>query len=473
MNLSPKLEQIAVIGMGSTGISIARHLQRMHIVCACFDEANVVLPDDLQTTPLHTGPLDADVLGGFDRVIVSPGIDWRHPALLAVRGCGIPVHGDLDEFLRHYQGRIIAITGTNGKTTTTQMIALLLETLPGGCEAGGNIGTPMLDLLGHKPPAHVALELSSFQLERATQMHPHWAVLLNVQPDHADMHASPQAYKEAKLSMFNKMILGDTALFPIDVEWDATVADLAGRGVNVTRFGVIEADDERAKFCKAGVLLNTPWGDKASGKTDALFWTQDSEWVKIDCDDLMLRGHHQQQNIAIAAQAAADHGVSRTVIEEAMLSFQGLEHRLEFVGHVAGRDWFNDSKATNPDAALAALESFDEVVWICGGMRKKLDLDSLILMARKKVSFALVIGKEPDAYSLMLDKADVPYMVSHTIEQAVKDAAEKTEGPVLLSPAAASQDQFKNYAERGKAFVAAIRALEPKDKKGYAGFSDD
>jgi len=188
---------------------------------------------------------------------------------------------------------------------------------------------------------------------------------------------------------------------------------------------------------------------------------------------LMLRGHHQQQNIAIAAQAAADHGVSRTVIEEAMLSFQGLEHRLEFVGHVAGRDWFNDSKATNPDAALAALESFDEVVWICGGMRKKLDLDSLILMARKKVSFALVIGKEPDAYSLMLDKADVPYMVSHTIEQAVKDAAEKTEGPVLLSPAAASQDQFKNYAERGKAFVAAIRALEPKDKKGYAGFSDD
>lgn len=455
--------------MGSTGVSAARHLRRLNIACECFDEANVVLPDDLQSLILHTGPLDADVLGGFDRMIVSPGVNWRHPALINVRNCGIPVHGDLDEFLRYFHGNIIAITGTNGKTTTTQMISLLLETLPGGCSAGGNIGIPMLDLLKDKPPAMVALELSSFQLERGKDIHPHWAVLLNVQPDHADLHESPESYKQAKIGIFEHMILGDKAMLPIDKEWDDLALNLQQRGVDAGRFGVISASDEREKYCKAGVLLGLVDEKYGSAPLDALFWIQNGKRLFIPCKLLMVRGYHQQQNIAVAAQAAADYGVSQGVIEEAMLSFQGLEHRLEFVGRVAGRDWFNDSKATNPDAAIAALTSFDEVVWICGGLRKDLSLGSLIDVVCDHVSFALVIGNEPDAYTMMLDMADVPYMVSHTIEQAVLDAAQKTEGPVLLSPAAASQDQFKNYAERGKAFVNAIRGLEPKKKEGFDG----
>ncbi len=453
--------KVAVIGMGKTGLSAARYLQRLHMAFECFDEAVVQLPDDLKNVKLHSGSLQTESLLGFSSVIVSPGIDWRHPALLGARKCGVDVHGDLEEFLSQYTGELIAITGTNGKTTATQMIALLLETLPGGCDAGGNIGIPMLDLLTNEQPKRVALELSSFQLERASHIHPHYAVLLNVQPDHADMHTSPQAYREAKTSMFKHMIVGDTAMLPIEDEWQALAEQLTSSRVKLLRFGVVDAGSALDDAIVAGVLRR----EHQAGERDELFWTQDGVRKIIPCQDLMVRGYHQQQNIAVAAQVAADFGVSPAVIEEALLSFQGLEHRLEYVGHAAGRDWFNDSKATNPDAAVAALHSFKQVVWICGGLRKELPLDDLIEVARKHASFACVIGEDTAPYVALLEQAGVPFKISKNIAQAVLDAVENSADDVLLSPAAASQDQFSHYAERGQAFVTAIRALESADKE--------
>jgi len=459
MNTIHNQEKVAVIGMGKTGVSVVRHLKRHDITCECFDEANVQLPDDLLGIPFHKGSFKAEKLIGFDRVIASPGINWQHPALLEVRNCGIPLYGDLDEFLNHYSGALIAVTGTNGKTTVTQMISLLLETLPGGCDAGGNIGIPMLDLLEDKAPERVVLELSSFQLERAHGIHPHWAALLNVQPDHADMHASPEAYRAAKVQMFAHMSQGDTAMLPALEDWESLSDELQERGVNVVRFGIMDTADEGASLLRAGILHI----DENGKKSDVLFWTQDGERKIIPCSSLMVRGSHQQQNIAIAAQAAADFGVAASVIEEAMMSFQGLEHRLEFVGRVAGRDWFNDSKATNPDAAVAALSSFDKVTWICGGLRKDLSLACLLDPVIKHVSFACVVGKDRDAYIKLLKEAGVPYTVSKTMKRAVDDAVKQGVDPILLSPAAASQDQFSNYAERGKAYVKAIRELVDHD----------
>ncbi|MDQ7058850.1 MAG: UDP-N-acetylmuramoyl-L-alanine--D-glutamate ligase [Ghiorsea sp.] len=447
-------EKVAVIGMGKTGLSAVRYLQRKHIACECFDEANVTLPEDMKDIVLHTGELNAKLLGSFDRVIVSPGIDWRHPVLAAVRACDVPVHGDLEEFLREYTGTLITVTGTNGKTTVTQMVGLLLETLSGGCDAGGNIGTPMLDLLANKQPERVVLELSSFQLERAQGLHPHLAILLNIQPDHADMHESPLAYRKAKMRMFEHMIVGDKAMLPLDMEWKSLVDDLSQRGVSLSYFGVMDENDTQVNQLAAGVLHRD--GNQEEAK---MFWTQDAQRHFIPCNQLMVKGFHQQQNIAVAAQVAADYGVSKAVIEEAMMSFQGLEHRLEFVGNIEGKDWFNDSKATNPDAAGAALSSFDKVVWICGGLRKELDLGSLTKTVQKHVMFACVVGKDAKAYEQLLKQAGVPYTVSKTIPKAVKDAAKQHCNAVLLSPAAASQDQFSNYAERGEVFVKSIREL--------------
>ncbi len=441
--------KVAVVGMGKTGLSVVRHLQRNHIDCECFDEAAVQLPNDLQHITLHVGALDDEaVFVGFDKVIVSPGIDWRHPALVEARRCGVKVHGDLDEFLASYSGTVIAVTGTNGKTTATQMIALLLETLPKGCDAGGNIGVPMLDLLAEGQPERVALELSSFQLERAENLHPHYAVLLNVQDDHADMHASPEAYRAAKVRMFQHMIVGDTALLLNTDEWDELASDLQGRGVAVKRFGIVKNMDDAV----AGVLC--------AEDGDILFWQQGDTRQTLSCASLMVRGRHQQQNIAVAAQVAADFNVSVAVIEEALMSFQGLEHRLEFVGHIQGRDWFNDSKATNPNAAVAALASFEKVIWICGGVRKGLTLDVLTDMVKKHVCFACVIGEDTKPYETMLAQAGVSFVVSKTMTQAVSDAqSSESHVPVLLSPAAASQDQYRHYAERGLDYIQAIRAL--------------
>jgi len=447
------MQSTAIIGLGSTGASIARFLQRRGEPCELFDEHARELPEELQQVPLHTGPLQAKLLSRFGRILVSPGVPWMHPALLKARAGGVEMHGDLDLFVQHCDCPVVAITGTNGKTTTTHMMSLLLETLPGGCEAGGNVGTPMLDLLqGPRTPARVVLELSSFQLERSSMLHPQWAVMLNIQPDHADMHATPEEYLAAKLRMFDHQGEGDTAMLPMEERWDELARKLEGRGVHVHRFGIVMQDELIGEALAAGICHE-------EGEA-RLFWHQDGNRQQIPCTKIPASGRHQHVNLAVAAQAAADFGVSAPIIREAITSFPGLAHRLRKIGTKMGRDWFDDSKATNPDAAAAALRSFERVTWICGGARKGLDLMPLLPDVQRHVGHALVIGKEPQSYAELLTEAGVPFEIVHTVDAAVSRAALLPEhAPVLLAPAAASLDQFRNYAERGDAFIKAVRAL--------------
>ncbi|ATX82690.1 UDP-N-acetylmuramoylalanine--D-glutamate ligase [Mariprofundus ferrinatatus] len=440
----------AVIGMGKTGQSAAAFLLHHGLACEAFDEKRVEVPRELDM-PLHIGKLKAADLQRFSRIIVSPGVNWNHPALVEARNSGVPMYGDLQLFGEQYHGNIIAVTGTNGKTTTVSLIGTLLDTLPGGIEAGGNIGTPMLDLLGDEEPARVVLELSSFQLERAAPIRPRWAALLNIQPDHADMHADAAAYRAAKLRLFANQGEGDKAMLPCDVEWDALADELRGRGVYVRRFGVGYPE---TMDCGVQMLPNGSW---------QLFWHHYEIPEFISSDELPSRGVHQHLNLAVAAQAATDFGVSISVVRQALTSFRGLPHRLQSLGIVAGREWLNDSKATNPDAAIAALKSFHQVVWICGGLRKGLDVSVLKEAVASHVEHVYIIGKDPKPFVELADAAGVPATFAKTMEQAVKLASRSQAGlSVLLSPAAASQDQFANYAERGNAFVNAVKALEAK-----------
>jgi UDP-N-acetylmuramoylalanine--D-glutamate ligase len=438
-------ETVAIIGMGRTGCSLMRFLTRHGIRCIGFDEYDVKLPADV-TIQVHIGPLDPAVLSRFGKVVVSPGIAWNHPALQQVRAARVPVVGDLDLFAEYYQGTLIAITGTNGKTTTVTMIATLLETLPEGIEKGGNIGTPMLDLLAAEMPERVVLELSSFQLQRSRTIHPRWAALLNIQPDHADAHTSPQEYTAAKLRLFEGQGEGDTALLPADAEFDALAEQLRGRGVWVGRFGITDQSAE-ASGLVAGI-------EAESGR---LFWRQNDSFQRVHLADMPIRGRHQQLNLAVAAQAAASFGVHPSIIVEALTSFVGLEHRMQLLGRTGGHAWYDDSKATNPDAAKAALESFDRVIWICGGLLKGLDPAPLEPVIRRHVEHAFVIGEEGSPFLKVLAAADVPATYARTIDRAVMLAvADPSSLPVLLSPAAASMDQFRDYAERGQAFADAI-----------------
>ncbi len=446
---TPAFTSAAIIGMGQTGCSIARFLNEHGIACTAFDERKVTLPDWMPDIPLHTGALDFTRLAGSERIIVSPGIPWLHPALQEARAAGIPVTGDLDLFAEHFGGEVLAVTGTNGKTTTISLIAMLLETLPGGIEAAGNIGRPMLDLLMEEyVPTRVALELSSFQLERSRKIHPRWAALLNVQPDHADMHVDAGSYEAAKLRLFDHQGNGDTALLPTEARWHALAEQLAMRGVQVRRFGACDADG-----LDAGL-------HEASGET-MLFWAQDGQHHTVSCNGLRTRGRHQHLNMAVAAQAAADFGVRPAVIHEALTAFRSLPHRLQYLGLTAGHEWYDDSKATNPDAAIAALQAFDRVLWICGGLRKGLALSPLVRTVSRHVAHGFVIGKDSSAFAEMFTSARVPFDIAGKIQQAVAMAAAYKEPlPILLSPAAASQDQFSDYAERGRQFSDAVACLE-------------
>ncbi len=450
MHQPTRTRMTAVIGMGRTGQAAARFLQRRGEICESFDESPVMLPRDL-ALPLHIGPLDAGRLQSYDRLIVSPGINWHHPALVAARQAGVPVCGDLDLFAASFSGDLIAITGTNGKTTTVSLISTMLDTLPGGIEAGGNIGVPMLDLLNDdEQPCRVVLELSSFQLERAQPVHPRWAALLNLQPDHADMHAGMDAYLAAKLRLFARQGGGDTAMLPAEARWDELAAELSVRGVRVRRFGE----------CDAGAAADAGIALQADGSWQ-LFWHQHDAQQLLAGDELPVQGRHQHLNLAVAAQAAADFGVSAGVIRQSLTSFRCLPHRMQSLGVVAGREWYNDSKATNPDAARAALASFHQVIWICGGLRKGLDVSVLADAVAAHVEQMFVIGADAKPFTDLAAVAGVPCSFVKTVDQAVKQAARAVSGvPVLLSPAAASQDQFRDYVERGERFAAAVRALE-------------
>ncbi|MBL4774666.1 MAG: UDP-N-acetylmuramoyl-L-alanine--D-glutamate ligase [Mariprofundus sp.] len=439
----------AIIGMGKTGQSVARFLMAQGMACEAFDESNTVTTDI--AIELHNGALNIDTLKAFSRIIVSPGVNWQHPVLVELRQINMPMYGDLELFGQHYQGDLIAITGTNGKTTTVSLISTMLDTLPGGIEAGGNIGIPMLDLLEDMPPQRIVLELSSFQIERANPIRPKWAALLNVQPDHADMHADMAAYQAAKLRLFDRQGEGDKAMLPADSHWDDLAETLRQRAVFVRRFGVaLPAQVDAGVHCH----------DDGSWH---VFWHHYDDVHHVAADDLPAQGKHQHLNLAVAAQAAADYGLTASVIRQSLTSFRGLPHRLQSLGIVVGREWFNDSKATNPDAAKAALESFHQVIWICGGLRKGLDITMLQEAISQHVETIFIIGTDNKPFTELAELAGVPHKFVKTIQQAVKQAAQAQSGvPVLLSPAAASQDQFTNYMQRGDAFATAVAALAPE-----------
>ncbi len=441
----------AIIGMGKTGHAVARFLLEKGIDCAAFDESNSAsenIPADLRIE-LHIGQLNANILKYFSRIIVSPGVNWHHPALEELRLANVPMYGDLELFAQHYHGDLIAITGTNGKTTTVTLIKTMLDVLSGGIEAGGNIGTPMLDLIDEAEPPRVVLELSSFQIERANPIHPNWAALLNLQPDHADMHTDMQAYKEAKLRLFACQGEGDKTMLPAESHWDELAETLRQRSVFVRRFGI-----GSSTILDSGVELNEDgsWH---------LFWHHYDQAHKIPSDDLLTLGIHQHLNLAVAAQAAADYGLTPSVIRQSLTSFRGLPHRLQSLGIFAGREWYNDSKATNPDAAKAALSSFHQVIWICGGLRKGLDVSTLAATVAHHVEHIFIVGTDAKPFTELAELAGVSCNFVKTIQQAVKQAAQvQASLPVLLSPAAASQDQYKNYMERGNDFATAVSALE-------------
>jgi UDP-N-acetylmuramoylalanine--D-glutamate ligase len=397
-----------------------------------------VLRGLLPQATLRCGPLADDALLGARRIVVSPGVPLDHPALLAAAAQGIEIGGDIELFAETAKAPVIAITGSNGKSTVTTLVAVILAAAGKRVAVGGNLGTPALDLLSDPEPDCYVLELSSFQLEATHSLAARVAAILNVSPDHLDRHHSLEAYAEAKARVLNGASL---AVLNAD---DTIVAAFAGRA-RTTRMVSLEPDAP----ADYGVVT----------RLDGLWLAQDGEPV-LPVSELGIRGRHNVFN-ALAALAVTDAaGAARAAQCAVLRSFTGLPHRCNLVAEKGGVAWYNDSKGTNVGAAAAAIAGiFSERkgVLIAGGQGKGADFGELAAVLPGRVHTAVLIGEDAAKIEAAIGTAaEVRRARSMREAVAMAAAAARPGDAVLLSPACASFDMFDNYEHRGRAFVAAV-----------------
>ena len=413
-----------VVGMGKSGLALARFLAahgvRVRMADLRFPEQ---LADALARLPPGTetilGGYDRGALNGCDAVYASPGVPWDAELLRAARASGLTVSSEIDLFLRLCPGAIVGVTGTNGKTTTTALLGSVLAQGPRPVMVGGNIGDTVLDRLEELTPQHwVVLELSSFQLESCERPRARIGVVLNVTPDHLDRHATMEAYVAAKTRLLRFQVPGDDA--------------------------VLNGLDPVCRDMAEGTPARVTWFDRHQ-----------------PAPPVQLPGRHNQLNALAAAAAGRLAGLSDEAIESGVRSFRGVEHRLEPVGEWGNVRWYNDSKATNPDAGLVGLRAFEglPVVLIAGGYGGGFELSDWLSAIRSGTRAAVLIGAS--AAELAERLAGHPVQQAASLEDAV-ELARRLARPgdvVLLSPAYKSYDMFANYEERGRRFKAAVRDI--------------
>lgn len=427
-------KRVHVVGMGLSGVSAARLCLRQGAMVTGFDQRpRHALGDVARVLPMEIrSDLSFEALSGSDWVIVSPGVD--QPELLsALEARGAEVIGELELGARFVEAPLCAIGGTNGKSTTTELVGAMLREAGRKTFCGGNLGTPLCDACGQSWD-HLVVEVSSFQLERAPTFHPEVSVLLNITEDHLDRHGSFAAYADAKGNAFVNQQPGDVAIAPFgDAEVERQVRRGGGR---VVRFGA--GGDYLVK--DGGVL------EVATGDFHPLAQTA-------------LSARHNQLNAAAAIAAARACGVAQEPIARALAAYRTLPHRLALVARVDGVGFYDDSKATNVGAAVAAIESLTEprLVLIAGGKGKEGSYEPLALALRERGRAAILIGEAAPVMAEALS-GSVEVRRASTLEGAVELASELAlpGDAVLLAPACASFDMFSSYADRGRRFAEAV-----------------
>lgn len=433
--------RVLVVGCGVSGVSAARfaaaHGAAVRVVDSRVDPpAAAALRRDCPRAELRTGALEPAALEGIDRLVVSPGVDLREPIIAAARARGLPVVGDVEWFAQVAVAPVIAITGSNGKSTVTAWIGEIARAAGLEVAVGGNFGTPALDLLADDVELYV-LELSSFQLELTESLAAAAATVLNVSADHIDRHGDVENYAALKARIYRG---AGVALVNAD---DARVAAMDTGDARVVRFGSGAGCEYRLYGDAHGESLargNRPW---------------------LGCDALRLTGRHNRIN-ALAVWALAEAaGLHPDVIRAGLTAFPGLPHRCETVAEHRGVIWVNDSKGTNLGALMASLEGMPApVILLAGGQAKDADFTPLGPLAGARARAVIVFGQDGERVAAAVGGHVAVYRVD-TLRAAVLQAAAlaRSGDTVLLSPGCASFDQFAGYAERGAAFVAAVREV--------------
>ena len=450
-----KGKTVAVFGLARSGTATIDALQLGGATVHAWDDSAPAV-DKGRAAGLPISNLHQLDFATLDALVLSPGVPLTHPephwTVLKARHAGVEVIGDTEIFAREAAAagsRIVAITGTNGKSTTTALTGHVLQQAGLDVDVGGNIGKAVFLLRQPQKGRVYVLELSSFQINLMPRVDPEVGILTNITPDHLDRHGTMQNYAGVKARMFSSQHKGDTALCGVDDDWCAAIAERAlTTGADLRRVSVV-TDLADGITAHDGVLR-----DKRGGAVKA----------EIDLRAMpALKGRHNWQNACMAYGAAIALGVDIQTIAAAMMSFPGLAHRMQQVGRVGAIPFINDSKATNADATEKALSSFENIYWIAGGIAKAGGIEPLKPLFGH-VARAYLIGQAAKEFAETIGSMR-PYEDCGTLEQAVSAAlrdAQRDNKPgavVLLSPACASFDQYPNFEVRGDAFVKAVTQL--------------
>ena len=454
-----KDKRVLVVGLGKSGVASALFLKTHGARVTASDTKS---GDDLRNEipvlldhgiTVETGGHGERTFREQDLIVVSPGVPVDAPLLQQARSLGEVVIGEIELAAQFLPGPIVAITGSNGKTTTTTLTGEILTSAGLPTLVGGNIGTPAISLAERATrETAIVLEVSSFQLETIQTFHPKIAVVLNVTPDHLDRHRTLEVYVNAKSRIFENQSGNDFAVLNAD---DATCVAMAGR-VRAQVFWF-----SRQKEVKQGVWVrdgNILFRDGTGSQKQA-------EREIMQLSEIPLKGAHNLENVLAAVCVGALMGCAPEKIRQAVRNFKAVEHRLEFVAAIRGVDYYNDSKATNVDATIKALESFPgNIHLILGGKDKGSDYSVLNDLLRQRVKRVYTIGAAAAKIEsqIVSQKAGGPELVhAKTLESAIRKASAVAEAGdvVLLAPACASFDQFKSYEHRGQTFKEIVRRL--------------
>lgn len=447
-------KSVALFGLGGSGLATARALVAGGAKVTAWDDN----PDSVAAAKAEG--IDTADLRGIDwkaqaAFVLSPGVPLTHPkphwTVDLARAAGVEIIGDVELFVRERRAHapdcpFIAITGTNGKSTTTALIAHILKASGRDTQLGGNIGTAVLTLEPPKAGRFYVVECSSYQIDLAPTMNPTAGILLNLTPDHLDRHGTMQHYADVK----ERLVAGsDTAVVGVDDTYCTLIADRIERaGVTVKRISQRNVLSD-GYYAQGSQIIEAATGAAASIANLAGINT--------------LKGSHNAQNAAAAIAACRAVGVSSDEIRAGLASFPGLKHRMQPVARAGRVTFVNDSKATNAEAAAPALSSYERIFWIAGGLPKAGGIASLAPLFPRIVK-AYLIGEAAPEFAATLGEA-VPFEISGTLDRAIAHAASDAtadggEAAVMLSPACASFDQFRNFEIRGEIFVSLVAELD-------------
>ncbi|MEQ1545132.1 UDP-N-acetylmuramoyl-L-alanine--D-glutamate ligase [Methyloglobulus sp.] len=445
LDLDVATSKIMVVGLGVTGVSIALYLAKLEFDFVVADSRKKLpdvgqLQEALANIAIYSGAFDENLFSNASHLIVSPGIPMTDEVIAKAINNGVQITGDIDLFACSTDTPVITITGSNGKSTVTTMLGEMADTAGIKAGVGGNLGVPALDLLEQAADLYV-LELSSFQLERTKVLNATAATVLNVTADHLDRHANISDYAEQKQRIF----IGDGVMV-INAD-DPIVAAMQEEGRRTLTFSI----QQKADF----------W----IGKELESEYLMHGEKPLLALSELPLEGRHNAANALAALALGSAIGLDEQAMCKALKTFKGLSHRMQRVAEIRGVVWVNDSKATNIGACVAALQGYDhKVILIAGGDAKGADMGELVPSIKEKAKSVVLMGKDAELIEQALNGC-VPVYKAENMLQAVTIAASiaKPEDSVLLSPACASLDQYKNYQDRGDQFTAAVLGLLDDD----------